>query len=850
MSATRFAARFAACALAGVVAAWTFGPSSFAGTQGEDDGKDLDELVSRLRNPFLAKEADRDLQIVQVMLRQKTPKADACLRDLLADTGAHPTVVEQIVIATLIDADHRLLPEVVERLRRESGSELDRALDLAFVTYGDASLVQRLGAMARDPALATPTRAEAVDLLGRTGSPDALDALLDLWGGPQKDLREPAARAFDRILPAGARTREEAFVAREAIRGIPFSEALRRLLLRDGTRPSGGAGRDVESDYVKLAAQVLPRATLQQVIESYLGSSVPAVRAMGARRLVEFPFDAADAPDARLRAARECLAALHREDVEAVELDLLAALTARGAELRGTLTDTDLASLTERVRLTGRASNAVRLASVRLVGELRDPRAVPVMEETFASLHDGDVELRLALLEALQQAPGDLTSWLISRLAVETHTRVVRKLVVLLNRAEDPAALSAFGNLLASHPDQQVRWDVAKALGTLWAGRQLPAARDALLQVGLADPDATVRRTSAASLGSPGPGRDVIVARLQKVVETDADAKVRQAAAKSIIGLDEVAAAHNLLPYLADDTEIWRLYRDHLVVDVRRRDKTPDRVLAAADVLASGGQRRLAIDLLTQVSAARDGLWESEGGRAAVTERLVALLLEQGDPDTAKSIAQELVDATPRDAGPPRRRAELLLAEALCRSGRPEELRDARRTLDALRFLEELSAGQRAEASVELGDCLLRMSDPLAAVKVLVPVAARTDLPEPLAKRAAALLDEGKRRAADEHKRIVAWVDAIDGPEAAEAQKSLRDFGPLAAGHLLAALDDSNDPARVRRLLRAAALVTGGNFAQVKDDATAADVAKAADDARAALRAVLDRAAEPPNGGR
>jgi HEAT repeat protein len=850
MPATRTAARIAALALAGAVAAWTFATAASAGTPGEDDPKDFDELVARLRNPFLAKEADRDLQIVQVMLRQKSPKADACLRGLLADTGAHPTVVEQIVIATLIDPEHRLLPEVAERLRRESGSELDRALDTAFVTYGDTALVQRLAEMARSPTNAMPLRVEAVELLGRTGSPDALDPLLDLWGGPQKELREPAARAFDRILPAGAATRDEAAAIRESIRGVPFSEALRRLLRREGARPPNTPGRDVESDYVKLAAQVLPRATLQQVIESYLSSSVPAVRAMGARRLVDFPFDATDAPDARARAARECLAALHREEVEAVEIELLAALTARASELRGTLSDADLDALTERVRLTGRASNSVRLAAVRLVGELRDARAVPVMQETFANLRDGDVELRLALLDALQQAPGDMTSWLISRLAVETHTRVVRKLIVLLNRAEDPAAISAFGRLLASHPDQQVRWDVAKALGTLWAGRQLPAARDALLETGLADADATVRRTSAASLGSPGPGRDAIVQRLQQLLANEYDAKVKEAAAKSIMDLDEESAAKNLLPCVADDVEIWKLFRDHLVEDVRRRDKTPDRVLAAADVLAAGGQRRLAIDLLTQVTAAHDGLWESEGGRGAVLERLIALLLDQGDPDAARSVAQELLDATPRDAGPPRRRAELLFAQALCRSGRPDELREARRSLDALRFLEELSAGQRAEASVELGDCLLRMSDPLGAVKVLVPVAARNDLPEPLAKRAAALLDDGKRRAAEERKRIVAWVEAIDGPGGAEAQKSLREFGPLVAGHLLAALDETDDPVRVRRLLRAAALVAGGTFAQLKDDAPAADVAKATDDARAALRTLLEHAADTPNGGR
>jgi HEAT repeat protein len=500
--------RSALRAFTGAALAASFALAAPARAEGEDETKDLDELVARLRNPFFAKQADRDLQIVQLMLRRKTPKADACLRDLLADTGAHPTVVEQIAIATFLDAEHRLLPEVVERVRRESGSELDRSLDAALLNYSDAAFVQQLVALARDPARPMEFRVEAVEMLGRTGSPEALDPLLDLWGGPQKELREPAARAFERILPSGAATREEASVLRDGIRGVPFSEALRRLLRRDGAGRSPNATlRDVEPDYVKLAAQMLPRASLTQVLESYLGSSLPAVRAMGAKRIAEFPFDAAEVPDGKIRAARECLAALRREDVEAVVLELLAALTARAPELRGAVGEADLSALTDLVRLSGRASNAARLAAVRLVGELRDARSVPVIQETFASLKDGDVELRLALLEALQQAPGDFTPWLIERLSVETHTRLVRKLVVLLNRAEDPAAISAFARLLATHPDQQVRWDVAKALGTLWAGRQLPAARDALMTVGLADADGTVRRTSASSLGSPGPGR-------------------------------------------------------------------------------------------------------------------------------------------------------------------------------------------------------------------------------------------------------------------------------------------------------------------------------------------------------
>ena len=101
----------------------------------------------------------------------------------------------------------------------------------------------------------------------------------------------------------------------------------------------------------------------------------------------------------------------------------------------------------------------------------------------------------------LQGPTGPFFAWMID----ELRSQGIQTTKVLLNRADDPAAIGAFRRLLEKHPDQQVRWDVAKALGTLWAGRQLEGARDALLEVGLADADPTVRRTCAAALGSSGP---------------------------------------------------------------------------------------------------------------------------------------------------------------------------------------------------------------------------------------------------------------------------------------------------------------------------------------------------------
>jgi hypothetical protein len=370
------------------------------------------------------------------------------------------------------------------------------------------------------------------------------------------------------------------------------------------------------------------------------------------------------------------------------------------------------------------------------------------------------------------------------------------------------------------------------------------------MELGLVDPDATVRRTSAAALGSAGPGGDVIVARLKSVLVNDVDAKVRQTAAKSIVDLDETSAAKNLLPQMADDPEIWRLFRDRLIEDVRRRDKTPERVFAASDVLAGAGLNRLAIDLLTQVSAARDGLWEGDGGRGAVLERLAALLLDVGDPDAAKSVAQECIDGAPRDAAAPRARAELLLAMARCRGGRLDELRVARRSLEALRASEALPRDRRAEAEVELGDCLLRLDDPVDAKSTLAAACAKGDMAPRLAKKAEMLLDDARRRVDEERKRVLAWIDAMDGDGAAEARSALREFGVRGAPYVLDALDDAKAVSRIRALLRVASIVAGRTFVEPAENAPAADLASAVTDARSALRAAIERAAGGASGVR
>ncbi len=811
--------------------------------------KELEEQLARLRNnPFFARMPQRVFEIVQQMLALENPRVDRSLRDLLLDTGTHPTVVEQIVIATWIEPQHRLLPDVVERLRIEAGSELDRQLELPILTYGDAALARRLVELAGDTARPTRFRATAVDLLGRNGDPMALEALLDLWAGPEKELREPAARAFERIVPTGGESYEQAVARVEEMRRtqMPFVEVLRRLLREQAARPHTAPVSGIDDEYVAMARDLLPRATLDQVLSLYLASPLAEIRSSGARRLVEFPYDLVQAPDSKIRAGKTCLAALRQEESEAVELDLLAALATLAKDLSGNVTDEALAPLLARLQPETRATNAVRLGVVKLLGELRETRARQALRDLHVRLGDGDGQFRITVLEAIQAIPFDAetTRWLIARLDEERNTPVVRKLVALLNRAEDPEAIGAFRKLLSSHPDQQVRWDVAKALGTLWASRQVMAARDALLELGLADSDPTVRRTSAAGLGQSGPGRDAVIDRLRRTVQTDVDAKVRQAAAKAILDLDPDSAMNHLLPFVAEDQEIWPLVRDHLTEEVKRRDKQPDRVLAAADLLAKAGHRRLAIDLLSHLAEPRDGLWADEAGRARVRERLVEVLLEHGDPAAAQKVALQLLQAAPANGDDARTRAEILLARSQCQSGRPDELRSARQRLEALRAAPKLPDRFRPQVAAELADCLLRLEEPSSALAVLTPVASAADLPAPLAERVRFLVGEARRAAEDERARVFALVEALDGPQRETSITELRRLGHRAAAHLIPALAETNDGARVRRLLGAAEQVAGRTLTALPADATPSDLQRAAGEARSVLQGVIDRARE------
>jgi len=133
--------------------------------------------------PLLA----RTLRHHDVRVRRETVRAVASIRDKLA---------EEMLIAALSDED----PQNVALAARYLG------------TLGVSDAVAHLGAVARGEGRGSrdmSARVEAVEALGRLGTPDAADALRDvlrqrsfLVGGRMRELRTAAESALERIRHA------------------------------------------------------------------------------------------------------------------------------------------------------------------------------------------------------------------------------------------------------------------------------------------------------------------------------------------------------------------------------------------------------------------------------------------------------------------------------------------------------------------------------------------------------------------------------------------------------------------------------------------------------------------------
>ncbi len=817
-----------------------------AAAEAEDRAR-IEDLVQSLNNPVVARVPDELRQRIDRLLAARHPLAREALRAILRDTGARTAVVEQIVVGVLIDPHASdLVDDVVERLRIEQDSALAQRLDEPLLRWADTALVRRLAELAVDPARTRAYRLTAIGALGRTGHGAALAPLLDLWNARDAEVRLAASRAFVRIVPFVS-SKDEAAAVLAQLEGdaLPLAEIFRRRLRELGAPHTAVRQSSYEAEYVALARAALPRLPLEDVLRLGLASPLPDLRSAAAARLLSYPFDAeADPAAARIAAGKALLDALREEESATPESDLLDALFPLAAAVRENVSDDEMRALTSRVRAGGRTPLAVRRAAIRVLGALRDPRPVAVLEQEFDALRDTDPEVRIELLDALAASARDVTGWLSRRALEERDVRVARRMVLLLGQATDPAAAEVFVALVRdAHPDDTVRYYAAQALARLWAYDGLVEARDALVRYGLSDPALAVREVSVNGLANARPGdRAPVLAALERALaRPDEDAKVRVAAARALLDLDAAGALARLAPHFVHGA-VWDVYRARRVEDLRGAHVSVEDILHESDALWTmplEGARPRALDLLQAVVDAGTGLYEGRSGRGVVRERLARRLIEAGRPLEACAVAESLLAQPPRDDDP-RVRWRLLLARAQRATGVTERVQKAERDLLALAGEPGVSPDTRALAVLERAHALLLLGDPSEAQRALAAIdelaAARFD--EEDVARLRRLRADAKAGSDAERARVLELAQALDTRQ--DAREALAALGWRAARQIDDLLGGAPDLARARPLVRAAGVLVGRELS-LAETATPAQVAEAVREARLALSAYLTR---------
>ncbi len=808
----------------------------------------IDRLVRGLNIPALTKKPELVAARVRDLLASRHPRAYADLRARVLRTSEKPVIVLEIARAILADPDAGdLLDALVERLRVERGSGLSATL-AGPLRNVDAPVLARLAEFARARGRAPEFRSAAIDVLGRTGREDALPLLLDLWGGPDELLREPARRAFVGIAPVVGTLAEARAMWSEMNDGpypIPLNEMLRRRI-REQTRElathSDSDQQDLARRYRETAERALPHLPLTEILAAeLLESPVTSLRIAAAKRLAGYPFDReTDGAAARQAAGKALFTALRHEDDAEAERAVLAALAPLASVLRDNVNAKSLRALLQRA-IGPDVSRDIRSQTLALLGALKEKRAIAPLQKAYDELADTDPEMRQEILGTLEETGSDLTSWLIVQVNSEGDERIVKKIVAILGRTPRPEAISAFTRLLQHSDDDEVREFVATSLGNIWVRLKSEDALRALVEHGLTDASTSVRRATVRLLGNRIPeGEAVVLPALKRVAHDKREQmSVRTAAAEALRSFAGLASFEHLVDVL-DVEAIWAVYADLVKVELARDPTLSAQVIGQArqmwDTGSGPGQAR-AVALLREVIGSRDGLWETGEGRGLFREQLAEWLIESGKPPEAAAVAQELLDAEGQTEDP-RARWELLTARALRRC-RTDDSQTRCQTMLASLAAAELPADLRARVYFELGLVQLERGDPTAALGALDEVD-REHLPVEHRSALTSSKADARRASEEEHARVIALVEVLGTgtPEEAEAETSLKGLGQRAMRHVYDALDQSStDAAYQRRLLRAASLLLGVTISP--DEDTPEKLAEAVSNAKAGLEKVM-----------
>lgn len=805
------------------------------------------EIRNKLRtvrnDPLLRRSPTLRDNLIRELLDTRLAMAEDGLRDILLDdriAGAD-LLLEQISVAVLARGGHRLLDDVLRRVTREQGEEqLAGRLKPLWSSFAHIpGNVDRVRDLASSDDVEPRLREEALRVLGELKAEEALATLHQVWTTGPTDLRRVARDAFATILNAPDLSPETAARYVRDVEEVGLLEVQRRILARwpdtDAVAPEVW-----RAEYLRLARHALAPLDARRALALDLLQSpsdeirLEAAQAFGRARI--------DDPEVRARSVTGLLAALPSAPTEEVSIALVDGLLNPSfeASLSGALP----AAVQERVEswLMQRTSHSrkLRMRGIALVGRLRDPHFLPLLEQAYENEQGGDVELRLELVNAVERVAPSSIEWRVAQLEQEKDKRLVEGLLLSLGRAglRDEVAgaevVPVLARRLTAESDVGVRRVTAAVLARLWSTlRPYPAARDALIAA-LDDADASVRETAANALANVPAGEDhttpAVAAAIDALVarvtlgEGLEEEPVRLAATQAILDLAGRTAAERLVPALGN-----AVVREQFVQFVVQRAVAagdPSDLLADASTLAAAN-REWAVELLTAAVHAREvdeglRLWDAPaelGGRGAVMKRLARYLVDERRPDDALRYVQR-VNTEVDDPD-----ARLLEAYALRRAGAPAQLREALALLLKLRSETQPTAARGQSVRLETAATWLDLDRPRQALAALGEVPVEVVEDASVRERHAALLARAKERDAEILRRLEGWVAALGGSDEAgraEAAKSLKE-APHAPAYLLGCLDGAEDgSARQLSLVRAGELLVG---VALIDDAGFADPA-------------------------
>jgi HEAT repeat protein/beta-lactamase regulating signal transducer with metallopeptidase domain len=323
-------------------------------------------------------------------------------------------------------------------------------------------------------------------------------------------------------------------------------------------------------------------------------------------------------------------------------------LTARPAEPARQVSETE-SVVPALVAALADANSAVRLAAVRSLGELQDPRAIAALGKALRE--DADPRVRRAAAEALGQIDDNrAVPHLVAALRAERVAEVREAIVESLGEIDDPSALAAVAAVVRDS-SVGVRRAAASALDEF----EDPSALPALLSM-VRDTDAEVRRHVAQGLS------DLESSQTMEALITlsrDSDAEVRSAAVNGLGNLEDARTLDALLAALRDANAEVRSQAADAIHNIPDLEKVPPQLIALltdpdADVrhnvahalgsfedeAAVPALKRALSDTNADVRRAVAEALSEIGGAEAITA-LMGLLKDQ-DPEIRRIAAEAL----------------------------------------------------------------------------------------------------------------------------------------------------------------------------------------------------------------